>query len=310
MRIGFVGLGVGTLAAYGRAGDVFRFYEIDPDVIRIAHNTAYFRYLADAEARVEIVPGDARLSLERELAGVGAPRFGLLVLDAFTSDAIPVHLLTSEAFRVYERVLRPGGLLAVHVSNANLELAPLVFGLGRELGMAGLAIQNRQAPRALQARATWVVLTQDRAALASIEQRVEARRHSLTVGMESSGPSPERSDQIRLRLSSFSSINLSLRSKLCTSASRSVISLVKMSNCSAFSSRSLFHELIASAMRIPTVTTSNSPIAYDQFILNFRQNIVIHSRLVLALVRSDDEAGSNCISGREGPLWVVSGPFD
>jgi len=110
-RIGVVGLGAGTVAAYAQAGDYVRMYEINPEVKRLA--TTRFTYLSNCLGRVEVVLGDARLSLERE----PPQEFDLLVLDAFSSDAIPVHLLTREAFGLYERHLRPGGMIAAHISN-------------------------------------------------------------------------------------------------------------------------------------------------------------------------------------------------
>lgn len=119
-RVGVVGLGAGTLASYGRAGDTYRFYEINPLVMRLA--ASEFTFLSDSPATIELVLGDARLSLERE-----APQgFDVLVIDAFSSDAIPVHLLTREVFQVYLRHLKPDGVLAVHVSNNMLDLAPVV----------------------------------------------------------------------------------------------------------------------------------------------------------------------------------------
>ena len=120
VRVGVIGLGTGTLAAYGREGDYYRFYEINPLVIDLAHRE--FTYLGDCRARVETALGDARLSLEREQG----ENFDVLAVDAFSSDSIPVHLLTREAFRVYFHHLKPGGLLAVHVSNKYLDLQPLV----------------------------------------------------------------------------------------------------------------------------------------------------------------------------------------
>jgi spermidine synthase len=119
-RIGLVGLGAGTLAAYGRSDDYFRIYEVDPEVIRLARSR--FTFLADCPAPFEIIPGDARVSLERE-----APQeFDILVLDAFSGDAIPVHLLTREAFAIYERHLKRDGVIAVHVSSRHLKLQPVV----------------------------------------------------------------------------------------------------------------------------------------------------------------------------------------
>ena len=119
-RIGVVGLGAGTLAAYGRSGDVMRFYEINPQVVDLARKQ--FSFLSDSKATIEVALGDARLVLERE-----APQqFNVLAVDAFSSDSIPVHLLTVEAFRAYMRHLKPGGLLAIHVSNRYLDLLPVV----------------------------------------------------------------------------------------------------------------------------------------------------------------------------------------
>lgn len=120
LRMGVVGLGAGTLAAYGRGGDTLRFYEINPAVIEIAKTQ--FTYLADCPAHLDIVLGDARLSMAHE----PGQRFDLLVIDAFSGDAIPIHLLTREAFRIYWRHLKPDGVLAVHVSNHYLNLAPVV----------------------------------------------------------------------------------------------------------------------------------------------------------------------------------------
>jgi hypothetical protein len=101
LRIGGVGLGAGTIAAYGEPGDSIRFYEINPEVIRIATSGAYFTYLKDSRAQVEVIPGDARLSLERELDRGEPQKFDVLAIDAFSGDAIPVHLLTVEAFQTY-----------------------------------------------------------------------------------------------------------------------------------------------------------------------------------------------------------------
>ncbi len=130
-RIAMIGLGTGALAAYGRAGETWRFYEIDPAVKRIARDTRYFTYLDDSPAEIEVILGDARLSLER------APEehYGLIVLDAYSSDAIPVHLLTREALRLYREKLAPGGILAFHVSNLHLDLVPLAANLAHDAGL-------------------------------------------------------------------------------------------------------------------------------------------------------------------------------
>ncbi len=124
VRLGVVGLGVGTAAAYGRVGDSVRFYELDPDVLTLARTQ--FSYLRNTPAQLEFVLGDARLSLERELKAHTPQRFDVLAIDAFSSDAIPVHLITREAVRLYMQHLAPGGILAVHVSNRFLDLKPVL----------------------------------------------------------------------------------------------------------------------------------------------------------------------------------------
>ena len=124
-RIGLVGLGTGTLAALGRPEDYFRIYEINPEVQRIA--TSHFTYLSNCPSKVDIILGDARLSLEREKS----QQFDLLVLDAFSSDAIPVHLLTRQALELYQRHLKTNGTIAVHISNHYLDLEPVVVTLAR-----------------------------------------------------------------------------------------------------------------------------------------------------------------------------------
>ncbi len=127
-RIGIVGLGVGTLAAYARPGDYFRMYEINPDVISIAKR--YFTYLSDSVAEQSIVTGDARLSLEFE----PSQNFDILVIDAFSGDAIPVHLLTKEAIEVYLKHLKADGILAFHISNLHFNLRPVIAGLAKDQG--------------------------------------------------------------------------------------------------------------------------------------------------------------------------------
>jgi spermidine synthase len=129
LRVGLVGLGVGTLAAYGREGDTFRFYEINDNVVRLARE--HFTFLADSPAEVNVVMGDARLSLENE-----APQeFDLLVLDAFSGDAIPTHLLTREALQVCLRHVRPDGVIALHISNLHFDLRPVTEALAEDAGL-------------------------------------------------------------------------------------------------------------------------------------------------------------------------------
>ena len=126
IRVGVIGLGTGTIAAYGRKGDTYRFYDIDPRVIDVAQHE--FSFLADSAARIELAVGDARLALERE-----APQgFDVLAVDAFSGDAIPVHLITREALAVYLRHMKPGGIVAFHLSNRFLHLIPVVARLAKE----------------------------------------------------------------------------------------------------------------------------------------------------------------------------------
>jgi hypothetical protein len=127
-RYGMIGMGTGTLATYGLRGETIRFYEINPQVIAYSQADApFFTYIRDSAARIEIVPGDARITLEREFRETGSQKFDLLVVDAFSSDSIPVHLLTREAFRLYRQHLRgPDSVLAFHISNRNLDLRPVL----------------------------------------------------------------------------------------------------------------------------------------------------------------------------------------
>ncbi|MEX2287529.1 MAG: fused MFS/spermidine synthase [Planctomycetaceae bacterium] len=133
-RVGVVGLGTGTVASYAQKGDVYRFYDINPQVIEMAKN--HFTYLSDCEGDVETVLGDARLSMEHE----EPQRYDVIVLDAFSSDAIPVHLLTVEAFEIYRKHLVDDGVLAVHISNRHFELRPVVEGLADRFEMAAVDI--------------------------------------------------------------------------------------------------------------------------------------------------------------------------
>ena len=150
LKVGVIGLGTGTLAAWGSRGDVYRFYEINPRVPEVART--FFTYLADSEATVEIAVGDARLSLERE-----PPQgFDVLAVDAFSSDAIPVHLITREALGVYLRHMKPDGIVAFHVTNRFLNLVPVVEALGRERGLTMLHIAD--AGSGLGSSSDWVLL--------------------------------------------------------------------------------------------------------------------------------------------------------
>ena len=148
-----IGLGAGTIAAYGDPGMDLTYFEIDPEIVDLAENPAYFTYLRDTEATVRTVVGDGRLKLAEEPEGA----FDLLVLDAFSSDAIPIHLLTVEAMRTYAERLTPDGILAVHVSNRVFDLEPVLAGAARELGWFGAVGLGGAGDGALLSR--WVVLS-------------------------------------------------------------------------------------------------------------------------------------------------------
>lgn len=159
-RIGVVGLGAGTLATYGRSGDSFRFYEINPLVAEIARRD--FSFLADSPARVDLVVEDARLALERE----ESQEFDLLAVDAFSSDSVPAHLLTLEAFELYFRHLQPDGVLAFHVSNRYLDLAALVGAAARATGRQWLWVRTAEEPSHGVFAADWALVTNNRDFLA------------------------------------------------------------------------------------------------------------------------------------------------
>jgi len=152
LRVGIIGLGVGTLAAYGRPGDRYSFYEINPLVARLARSE--FSYLSDSAAQVEIVLGDGRLSLERE----PSRQYDVLAVDAFSGDSIPVHMLTRQAFELYFQHLQPEGVLAVHISNQYLNLKPVVQAAAAALHRPAVVIDNPGDHAHGVFRSTWVLL--------------------------------------------------------------------------------------------------------------------------------------------------------
>lgn len=167
-QVGVVGAGVGTLAAYGQRGQRWTFYELDPEVIRLATDSGYFRFWNDSAASLRMVVGDARLNLARDISD----RYDLLVLDAFSSDAVPAHLLTREAMQIYRSRLASGGLLAFHISNRFLELESVVEGLARDAGLTAVSWADLEVPLALQEAGKlgshWVVLGADSASIAAL----------------------------------------------------------------------------------------------------------------------------------------------
>ena len=185
LRIGVVGLGTGTLAAYGQSGDTMRFYEINPRVVAMARDPKYFSFLSDCPAHVEVALGDARLSLERELKETGSQQFDVLALDAFSSDAIPAHLLTKEAVALYLQHLRqPDGILAVHTSNRSLNLQPIAFGLADSYGLqSAVVVDGSKKPGAYSS--DWVLCTPSQTAL----------RHPMIAGAARKRP---KERQLRL----------------------------------------------------------------------------------------------------------------
>jgi len=169
-RIGVVGLGIGTLATYARTGDYIHFYEINPEVQRLADSK--FTYLANCAGKVEVTLGDARLSLERE----PPQNFDLLALDAFNSDAIPVHLLTEEAFLIYGRHLKTNGVIAVHVSNKSLNLEPVVVNLARRFNYQVATIKhNAPSDERWIKPSKWMLLSRNREIMNSSDIRLAAR---------------------------------------------------------------------------------------------------------------------------------------
>jgi hypothetical protein len=156
-QVGLVGLGAGTLAAYARPGQEFIFFEIDPVVARVAADPSFFTYLSSSAGKVTTVLGDGRLTLQREQSA----RYDLIVLDAFSSDAIPVHLLTVEAFQVYLSRLSERGLLLLHLTNRHLELSPVIAGVCQKLGLVvrlNHHVPAAQEAAALTAESVWAMV--------------------------------------------------------------------------------------------------------------------------------------------------------
>jgi spermidine synthase len=177
-EIGVVGLGTGTLAAYGRPGDHIRYFEIDPAVIQLTRDGNYFTFLARSKADVQIIQGDGRISLARERAR-NAPLFDYLIIDAYSSDAVPVHLLTREAIALYLDSLAPDGYLAIHTSSRHFELMPVLSRLAQEAGVHDVNLFNPPAPRHLSSASTWVFMSRNEENLKKLaraaEQRTRAR---------------------------------------------------------------------------------------------------------------------------------------
>ncbi|MEW6286314.1 MAG: ferrichrome ABC transporter permease [Chloroflexota bacterium] len=165
MRVGMLGAGAGTLAVYGQRGDVYRLYEINPVVVDLAKGQGgFFSFVKDSQADVTMILGDARLSLERELAESGSQTFDVLILDTFSSDSIPVHLVTTEAFDLYLAHLAPGGIIAAHITNLHLDLQPVFWQLARHHGLHLVRVDYAGDANGGYA-SHWILLTRDPAVL-------------------------------------------------------------------------------------------------------------------------------------------------
>lgn len=172
-KVGIIGLGAGTLAAYGRPGDTYRFYELNPQVLDLAKSQ--FTFLKESQAKVDVVLGDGRLALERE-----APQnYDVLVIDAFSGDSIPVHLLSREAFQLYLRHLRPGGILALHISNQVLRIPPVVKHLVDSLGLASVYLHNAPDKAQNRGEAEWMLVSREPETLARPELEKIAQKPTM-----------------------------------------------------------------------------------------------------------------------------------
>lgn len=168
VHIGVVGLGVGTIATYAAPGDRFRIYEINPQVEELARS--HFTYLPDCRGEESVVLGDARISLERELAADGPQQFDALFVDAFSGDSIPIHLLTHEAFELYFRHLKPGGVLAVHITNLHLDLSDPVRNLAARLGKQAYRVDHSpDLGEDHEYYSDWVLITDNAAFITALE---------------------------------------------------------------------------------------------------------------------------------------------
>jgi spermidine synthase len=176
-RVADIGLGTGTLAAYGEPGDVFRFYEIDPRVEVIAKNV--FTYLRESRAKIEIAHGDARLSMEAE----PSENYDVIAVDAFSGDAIPVHLLTAEAIKLYERHLAPGGIIAFHISNTYLSLAPVVQEEADHAGLHAVLVSTADNDDTGAFSSDWVLVTANEKFLALPEIADASAKIDLKPGL-------------------------------------------------------------------------------------------------------------------------------
>ena len=172
LRVGVVGLGTGTLAAYGEKGDYFRFYEINPAVLQLSNS--YFSYRKDSGAKIDVVLGDARISMEREKGLAHPGRFDVLAIDAFSSDAIPVHLFTRECYRNYWYHLKKDGILAMHISSRYFNLSPVIRSLAeldKENGVQAILVEDLGSTVQGTDATRWILVTANREFLTNKQVR-------------------------------------------------------------------------------------------------------------------------------------------
>lgn len=165
-RIGVIGLGAGTLAVYGQPGDYIRFYEINSDVLQMAQD--HFSYLSHGSWEKDVVIGDARIQLEREAEAGEFGDFDIFAVDAFSGDAVPVHLLTKEAVELYWKHIKDDGILAFHISNRYFNLKPVVRGIAEELGYEVYMIKNDESDSYGIKSATWCIMTRNEVGMATL----------------------------------------------------------------------------------------------------------------------------------------------
>ena len=179
-KVGVIGLGAGSVIAYARKGDTFRFYEINPQVVEVAHSE--FTFMKDTPATIEVVLGDGRLSLERE----ASQQFDVLAMDAFSGDSIPMHLLTREAMQIYLRHLKPGGVLLFQATNRFLNIAPIVASLANEFGLSAVLVSDtsdaEDGPDYWTSNTDQVIVTSNRALLDSEKIRSVATEIRIPAG--------------------------------------------------------------------------------------------------------------------------------
>lgn len=175
MRVGVIGLGAGTLATYSRSTDYYRMYEINPTVVDMARE--FFTYLSEAEGQIDTVIADGRIALEREQP----QQFDVLVLDAFSGDAIPTHLLTRECGKVYLKHLTDDGILAIHVTNRHVDLKPVCKGLASEFSLDSLVLTSQRDPQMGTSQAMWVLMSRSKRSLKNINP---GKTHSSALGDE------------------------------------------------------------------------------------------------------------------------------